>query len=143
MPPATVAANCPNAPEPSVELVRGQITFDDAPSRPTLEIELARTDETRQRGLMYRTKLASESGMLFVWDSESPRTFWMHNTCIPLDMLFIDSDRTIAGVLEQVPVLNDEPRGIPCPVAYVLEVNAGWVRGHQVTPGQHLTISMP
>ena len=92
---------------------------------------------------MYRTKLASESGMLFVWDSESPRTFWMHNTCIPLDMLFIDSDRTIAGVLEQVPVLNDEPRGIPCPVAYVLEVNAGWVRGHQVTPGQHLTISMP
>ncbi len=143
LPQATAAARCPAAPEPTGKLDRGQIRFDDAPSRPTIEVEVARTDESRQRGLMYRKKLASESGMLFVWDDESFRAFWMRNTCIPLDMLFISNDKTIVGVQEQVPVLNEEPRGVPCPAAYVLEVNAGWVRGHKVAPGQHLTISIP
>jgi uncharacterized membrane protein (UPF0127 family) len=92
---------------------------------------------------MFRTRLGEEEGMLFSWDDESPRTFWMHNTCVPLDMLFIGRDGTIAGVLEQVPVLNDEPRGIPCRAAHVLEVNAGWVRSHGVRPGQKLSISLP
>jgi uncharacterized membrane protein (UPF0127 family) len=92
---------------------------------------------------MYRTKLPAEEGMLFSWDDEAPRAFWMHNTCIPLDMLFIGKDGGISGILEQVPVLNDVSRGIACPVAHVLEVNAGWVRGHNVKPGQHLTISLP
>ncbi len=143
LPQASPATGCPPAPEPPITLVRGQIRFDEAPSRPSIQVELARTDETRQRGLMYRTKLGSEEGMLFSWDSESTRAFWMHNTCIPLDMLFIAKDGTISGIVEQVPVLNDEPRGIPCPVAHVLEVNAGWARGHHVSPGQHLTISVP
>jgi uncharacterized protein len=143
LPQATAAAHCPAAPEPAGKLDRGQIRFDDASSRPSIEVEVARTDESRQRGLMYRQKLASESGMLFVWDDETFRAFWMRNTCIPLDMLFISKDKTIVGVLEQVPVLNEEPRSMPCPAAYVLEVNAGWVRGHKVAPGQHLTISIP
>jgi hypothetical protein len=108
-----------------------------------IQVELARTNDSRQRGLMYRTKLDSESGMLFMWDDESPRAFWMRNTCIPLDMLFIGRDGTIAGVLEQVPVLNEVSRGVPCPVAFVLEVNAGWVRGHKVAPGQHVSFSVP
>jgi len=143
LPQATGAATCPIAPESTITLARGQVTFDDAPSKPTLLVELARTDETRQRGLMYRTNLPAEEGMLFSWDDEAPRAFWMHNTCIPLDMLFIGKDGGISGILEQVPVLNDASRGIACPVAHVLEVNAGWVRGHNVKPGQHLTISLP
>ena len=143
LPQATAATNCPTSPQPSVDLPRGQITFDEAPSRPTIQVEIASSDESRERGLMYRTKLASEAGMLFVWDDESIRAFWMRNTCIPLDMLFISKDGIVSGVVEQVPVLNEQSRGVPCPAAYVLEVNAGWVRGHQVKPGQHLTISMP
>ena len=143
LPQATAASSCPTAPEPSPTLIRGQISFDGAPSHPSIQVELARSDENRQRGLMYRTKLGSEEGMLFSWDDESTRAFWMHNTCIPLDMLFIAKDGTISGIVEEVPVLNDEPRGIPCPVAHVLEVNAGWARGHHVSPGQHLTISVP
>lgn len=143
LPQATAAATCPAAPEISRELERGQVTFVDAPLRPTIQVELARSDATRNRGLMYRRKLDSESGMLFTWDTESPRTFWMHNTCIPLDMLFITKDGTIAGVVEQVPVLNDDPRGVSCPAAYVLEVNAGWTRGHKVASGQHVSVSLP
>jgi uncharacterized membrane protein (UPF0127 family) len=87
---------------------------------------------------MYRRSLPEEQGMLFEWRDESPRSFWMHNTCIPLDMMFIALDGTILGVAEEVPVLNDEPRGIPCPSAMVLEVNAGFTRSHGVKPGQRI-----
>lgn len=87
---------------------------------------------------MYVTDLPEDRGMLFQWQKEEPRTFWMHNTCVPLDMMFIGMDGTILGVLEQVPVLNDDPRGIPCPSAQVLEVNAGWTRAHDVHPGHHI-----
>jgi uncharacterized membrane protein (UPF0127 family) len=89
---------------------------------------------------MYRTAMPEDQGMIFSWPEEAERTFWMHNTCIPLDMLFIAADGTILGVVEQVPVLNDSPRGIPCPVAHVLELNAGWVRAHGVAPGQRIKI---
>lgn len=91
---------------------------------------------------MYRTSMPDDQGMIFRWREEAPRTFWMHNTCIPLDMLFIAKDGTILGVLEQVPVLNDEPRGNPCPAAYVLEVNAGYTRSHGAAPGQHIRFEM-
>lgn len=89
---------------------------------------------------MYRTSIASDEGMLFQFDDDSVRTFWMHNTCIPLDMLFVTANGVIAGILEQVPVLNDAERSVPCPVRYVLEVGAGWARSHGVRPGQRLRI---
>jgi uncharacterized protein len=89
---------------------------------------------------MFRTKLDADAGMLFSWNKEQPRSFWMLNTCIPLDMLFIAADGTIVGILEQVPTLNTQPRGVPCAAAHVLEVNAGWTRLHGVAPGQKVDI---
>ena len=129
------ALHCPADPTGQPESAHGYVEFTEAPGSPRLEVELARTEAEKERGLMYRTKLSEERGMLFVWNYEEPRTFWMHNTCIPLDMMFIARDGTITGILEQVPTLNDEPRGVPCPAAYVLEVNAGWSRAHGVKPG--------
>lgn len=76
--------------------------------------------------------------MLFSWPLEEQRTFWMRNTCIPLDMLFIAADGTILGILEQVPVMNDGPRTVPCPAAHVLEVNAGWCRKRAVRAGMRV-----
>lgn len=89
---------------------------------------------------MYATALGENAGMLFSWPDEAIRSFWMHNTCIPLDMLFIAADGTISGILEQVPPMNDEPRSIRCPTQHVLEVNAGWARRHGVEPGQRVVI---
>jgi uncharacterized membrane protein (UPF0127 family) len=89
---------------------------------------------------MYRTHLGADQGMLFSWEREEPRSFWMRNTCIPLDMLFIAKDGTVVGILEQVPTLNTLPREIPCPAQHVLELNAGWARQHGVEPGQHVDI---
>jgi uncharacterized membrane protein (UPF0127 family) len=140
-PQAEKADSCPLANEPRPTLPMGRVVFEDAPRKPRVDVELAQNDGNRQRGLMFRTRMGENEGMLFSWDEEAPRTFWMHNTCLPLDMLFIAKDGMIAGVLEQVPVLNDDARGIPCPVAHVLEVNAGWVRAHGVKPGQRVSIA--
>ena len=130
------ALHCPPDPEGQNELAHGYVTFPDAPGSPRLNVELARSEPEKERGLMYRTKLPDAQGMLFSWGGvEQPRTFWMRNTCIPLDMMFIARDGTITGILEQVPTLNDEPRGVPCPAAYVLEVNAGWSRAHGIQSG--------
>lgn len=121
-------------------LPMGRVRFPDAPSAPSVSVERAETDAMRARGLMYRTSLDADAGMLFSWHEEEERSFWMRNTCIPLDMLFIAGDGTIVGILEQVPTLNTLPRGVPCPAMYVLEVNAGWTRQHGVTPGQRIEI---
>lgn len=132
------AESCP--PDPvfgGLTLDKAKVSFPDAPGAPVIEVELARGPRERQRGLMYRTRLDDDAGMLFDFPGK-PRvqSFWMRNTCIPLDMLFITEDGFIAGVQENVPTLNDASRSIPCPVRYVLEVNAGWVRAHGVEPGQ-------
>lgn len=140
-PHAQRAARCPPDPEGVKQLAIGRITFVDAKGKPHIDVELAREPDQRSRGLMYRTSMPEGHGMLFSWEGrEQQQTFWMHNTCIPLDMLFVASDGTITGILEQVPTLNDDPRTIPCPVAHVLEVNAGYCRRHGVVAGQKLRI---
>jgi uncharacterized protein len=137
---AAKAAQCPADPTGNLQLQLGKVTFSDAPGAPRVDVELARDEASRERGLMYRTSMADDHGMLFSWDEESPRTFWMRNTCIPLDMLFIDRDGLITGILEQVPTLNDDPRGVKCPAAHVLELSAGYARAHQLAPGMKLKI---
>ncbi len=106
----------------------------------SVNAELATTPEQTERGLMFRTKMAEEDGMFFSLEDRKEQVFWMHNTCIPLDMLFIDEDATIVGVVENAPVLDDDPRSVSCPSRFVLEVNAGWVRRHNVKPGQKVAL---
>lgn len=137
-PPARPAASCPEAPTPPPLLGRGRVVFSDAPGAPAAEVEIARTPAEQARGLMYRTSLKPDLGMLFPYPAERKLTFWMHNTCIPLDMLFIGMQGSIVGILEQVPTLNEQARGVPCPAAYVLELNAGWSRRHGVKPGMQV-----
>lgn len=139
-PKAKPAANCPLPPSLTVPLTRGSVTFVDAKKKPRITVELALEPEDQQQGLMYRTLLEPDTGMLFTWQDERIRTFWMHNTCIPLDMLFLSKDATIVGILEEVPVLNDAPRSVPCPAAHVLEVRAGYSRQHGIVPGMRLQI---
>lgn len=139
-PVASKATQCPQDPTGNLTLPQGRVTFIDAPSAPAVEVELARDGASRERGLMYRTRMGENAGMLFSWPDERVRSFWMRNTCIPLDLLYITLDGVISGILEQVPTLNEAPRSIPCPVAHVLELNAGWARAHGVQPGMKVKI---
>lgn len=89
---------------------------------------------------MYRTHLAQDRGMLFDLRAREDHKFWMHNTCIPLDLLFIDFDGLIVGIVENAPTLNDASRSVGCPSRWVLEVNAGWARRHGVRAGQRIEL---
>jgi uncharacterized membrane protein (UPF0127 family) len=89
---------------------------------------------------MYRTKMAEDKGMLFRLEKHVEHTFWMRNTCIPLDLLFVEDDGLIVGIVESAPTLNDAPRTVGRPSSWVLEVNAGWSRRHSVRAGQKLVI---
>jgi uncharacterized membrane protein (UPF0127 family) len=109
-----------------------------AGARLPVTVELARSDEERTRGLMYRRELAPEAGMLFFFAESEERAFWMKNTLIPLDMLFIDDGGRVVGLIERAEPLTTSPRdpGVPC--RYVLEVNGGWAARHGVRPGDRV-----
>ncbi len=121
----------------------GKVRFPDAPGAPAVDVELMATDAHRERGLMYRRELPEARGMLFVFDEDRAHGFWMHNTCLPLDMLFVAEDGYIVGMLEEVPTMNDDMRSVPCRSRYVLELNAGFARRHGVRAGQTLQIERP
>lgn len=117
-----------------------EVTFPDAPKTPRIEVELAKTPHEVERGLMYRRSMPDDRGMLFKLDGRREHMFWMHNTCIPLDMLFVDDDGVIVGVVEGAAPLTETTRSVGCPSVFVLEVNGGWTRKHGVVPGQKITI---
>jgi uncharacterized membrane protein (UPF0127 family) len=131
---------CPADPEggpPSVPIVR--VTFAGK-SAVHVDAELVRTTHDTMRGLMYRTSLPEDHGMLFDLRVRDDHQFWMHNTCIPLDLLYVDQDGLVVGIVENAPVLDDTSRGVGCPSRYVLEVNAGWSRRHGIRAGQVMNI---
>jgi uncharacterized protein len=101
----------------------------------TVTVEVVQTNEARQRGLMYRKHLAPDAGMLFIFEQEEPHSFWMHNTLIPLDIMFIKSDWTVLGIVENATPLTDTLRNVPGASQYVLEVNAGYSRRHGLQAG--------
>ena len=136
--PTAAGARCPSDPQGPFKLARARVQIPDAGA--SVDAELARSVAEGERGLMYRKSMGEDEGMFFFIDDKKVQTFWMHNTCIPLDMLFIDDDGTIVGIVESAPVLDDGARQVDCPSRYVLEVNAGWTRRHGVKPGQRVVL---
>ncbi len=90
-----------------------------------LDIEIAETEYETQTGLMYRKSMEERQGMLFIFPNEARHSFYMKNTLIPLDILFIRGDRSIANIARNAQPMDES--GIPSagPVQYVLEINAG------------------
>ncbi len=141
VPSAVPAAACPRDPERAEPLPTVMLVAPEAVRGTTKIIaELAKTDRDRERGLMFRTAMAEDHGMLFDMGTHVVQGFWMKNTCLPLDMLFIDDDGLVVGLLENVPTLNLEERTVACPSSYVLEMNAGWARRHGVRAGQKILL---
>lgn len=108
----------------------------------SIEVELAETNEEKARGLMYREYLDEMSGMLFIFDDEDYKSFWMKNTLIPLDMIFINSDNKIIDITTMQPCESD-----PCGsytskerAKYVLEVNHGFAERFNISEGDFVKI---
>ena len=108
-----------------------------------VKVELAQTPEQRQRGLMFRKHLAPDAGMLFIFERPQHNVFWMHNTYLPLDMIFITADWDVLGVVENATPQTDAPREVPGISAYVLEVNAGFSRQNGIVAGTKVRLLKP
>jgi uncharacterized membrane protein (UPF0127 family) len=107
-------------------------------ARRAVRVELARTDAERSRGLMNRERLDEDAGMLFLFPVSDDHGFWMKDTLIPLDMIFVTEDGRIAGIVEQAGPRTLTLRSVGAPSRYVLEVNGGWSARHGVKAGDRV-----
>ena len=109
------------------------------------DIEVARTEDERARGLMFRDSMAANHGMLFVHEREEPLAYWMKDTHIPLDILFFDHDLKLVTQQRDVPpcTLGDgcPPYPSNAPAMYVLELNAGQAAAMQLKDGTVLKVA--
>lgn len=101
-------------------------------------VEVADTDETRARGLMFRETMARFSGMLFIYDQPDRAVFWMENTLIPLDMLFVDETGRVTHVHHEARPLDRTPIDGGADVLMVLEINGGMARRLGIDAGSEL-----
>jgi uncharacterized membrane protein (UPF0127 family) len=105
-----------------------------------ISVEEARSPQQRAAGLMHRKALKSRAGMWFVFDDDRPRSFWMRNTLIALDLIFVRADGTIANVIHGAEPGSEDPLRSDGPVRYVLEVVAGQARNFGWGAGQRVTV---
>jgi uncharacterized membrane protein (UPF0127 family) len=106
-----------------------------------VKVEVVTKAADQAQGLMYRRSLEKDSGMLFIFGKEEPQSFWMKNTLIPLDMIFISRDLVIVDITTMQPCITD-----PCPdytsrqpAQYVLEINAGYCRSRNIIIGDKIS----
>jgi uncharacterized protein len=101
----------------------------------TFQVEVADTPAKRELGLQYRRDLAADRGMIFLFPGESEHSFWMKNTPIPLDMIFISKDRQIVGIVEQAIPFSTDSRSVPGASQFVLEINGGLSKRYGIKAG--------
>lgn len=99
------------------------------------QVEVADSPAKREMGFQYRRELARDRGMIFLFPAESDQTFWMKNTPIPLDMIFISRDLKIVGIVEQATPFSLDARSVGKPSQYVLEINGGLAKQMGIEAG--------
>ena len=128
----------------SVDFPRGMIKVDDI----VLDVEIADTDATRTRGLMFREQLPYNQGMLFVFDDEQVRSMWMLNMQFPLDLVWFDKDGNVVHIEKNVQPCKSALETATCTfqnasgkkAQYVLEVTAGFIEKFGITENSKLEI---
>jgi uncharacterized protein len=123
------------APASRSDMPQPAVRFETARGPWIVRVELARNEQQRARGLMFRRELARDQGMLFIFDETSEHPFWMHNTLIPLDLIFLGDDRSVVGVVANAAPQTDTQRTVKEPSRYVIEVSGGEAAAHGVAAG--------
>jgi uncharacterized membrane protein (UPF0127 family) len=129
-------AACQSDPNP----VRGRVALQVGPA--TFQVEKASTDGERATGLMFRTKMAENEGMLFIFERDEHLNFWMKNTVLPLSIAYIAADGTVKEILDMQPQSLDN---VPSTwaVRYALEVNQGAFARAGVKVGDKMALPLP
>ena len=115
-----------------------QVVIHAAGATHVVTVELARAAAERARGLMYRQSLPEDHGMLFVFDGPSQDAFWMKNTYLPLDLLFLAADGAVVDLKERATPQSEALLQSSQPYYYVLEVNGGYAAAHGIRIGDRV-----
>ena len=120
----------------------GDLTITDAQTGETLaalDIEIAKGDRQTSQGLMWRRSMADNQGMLFFMPELKPQSFWMLNTYISLDIIYVGEDKRVVSIAKNTTPKSTDPVPSEGPALYVLEVNAGFSDRHGIKKGDELT----
>ncbi|MEX0929125.1 MAG: DUF192 domain-containing protein [Balneolales bacterium] len=104
----------------------------------TIRAAVADTENKRNLGLMNVYELPSDAGMLFIFDNEEARSFWMANTPLPLDIIYINRDREIVRIHQNTTPFSEQQIPSGQPARYVVEVNGGYTINHDIREGMHV-----
>ena len=121
---------------------------DPSATRPAshkFKVSLAVNNKQWMQGLMYKkdSDLAEHQGMLFIFPNEEPRTFWMRNTYLSLDIIFIDADKTVVSLIEEATPLSEAPLPSGYPAKYVVEIRGGLAKKLGITRGSKVKFDVP
>ncbi len=106
-----------------------------------LDVDVADTPYKREYGLMFRWQINWGNGMLFIFDDEQMRSFWMKNTYIPLDMIFLNASGTIVSIYPGAKPMDETPISSISPTKYVIEVNSWWTLEAWLQPGMGIDLN--
>jgi uncharacterized membrane protein (UPF0127 family) len=132
-PAAAPAGSAWEAPAPGSDVRR--VVFATELGAVPVEVEVVTTPEGRARGLMFRERLDPGKGMLFVFPHPEVHRFWMKNTLIPLDMVHLDEERFVVGIVVRAEPKTLAERSIGIPSQYVVEVPGGWAGASGISVG--------
>lgn len=122
----------------------GELMFLDGATSDTLatiDIEIADTDQKTVQGLMYRSSMPQNAGMLFLMKTEREQGFWMRNTYIPLDMIFVNSNMEIVTIHRNTTPMREDSYFSTAPALYVVEVNGGFTHNNNINEGDIIDFS--
>ena len=139
-PAAALAQDDPTSPQPTLPREPLTITDDNGHAH-AFQVELAMTPQQQETGLMFRKAVQAESGMLFIFPTVQPEPFWMKNTLVPLDMVFINPDGTIRAIAENTVPFSLAPVDSGGPVMAVLELQGGITAKEAISVGDRVTAS--
>lgn len=119
-----------------------KLTIDTGDQRLRISTEVVVSAKLREKGLMYRQELKDGEGMLFVFEAEEERSFWMKNTLIPLDILFVDNDHKVVGIVHKAKPRQEKSLSVGVPSRFVLEVPGGYCSRNGVHRGATLEFKL-
>ena len=123
---------------PPVFKKEGEVLFKDGKTNEIIskiDVEIANTDFDRALGLMFRPEMADTLGMLFLFEEEVPQAFWMRNTIISLDIIYVNAKGEIVKIYENTQTRSDKSLPSEKPAIYVVEVNGGYCKAHGIESG--------
>lgn len=103
-------------------------------------LEIANTPSEREKGLMFRKSMEEDRGMLFIFPVERQQSFWMKNTYIPLDMIFISSQFEVVGIVENATPFSEEQRSVAGVSQFVIELNGGRAKELGIRKGDKVNL---